>query len=119
MDYLSPAKQLFELGVPVAAGTDAVPYNPLFCMWAMTTRRERLTGRVMGEGGIASNEVALRLLTRGGAYLSFEENEKGQLVPGHHADIAVLSGDPLATKGDALRDLSCRATMVGGRWVHQ
>ncbi|MGV3571898.1 MAG: amidohydrolase [Ramlibacter sp.] len=118
MDYLSPAKQLFELGVPVAAGTDAVPYNPLFCMWAMTTRRERTTGRVMGPGGIASNDVALRLLTRGGAYLSFEENEKGQLVAGHHADIAVLSGDPLATQGDALRDLSCRATMVGGRWVH-
>lgn len=118
MDYLSPARQLFELGVPVAAGTDAVPYNPLFCMWAMTTRQERTTGRVIGPGGIASNKTALRLLTRGGAWLTFEEHEKGQLAPGHHADIAVLSGDPLATQGDALRDLSCLATMAGGRWVH-
>jgi len=118
LDYLSPARQLFELGVPVAAGTDSVPYDPLFCMWAMTTRRERTTGRVMGEGGIVSNDVALRLVTRGGAWLTFEEREKGQLAPGHHADVAVLSGDPLATAGDALRDLSCVATMVGGRWVH-
>jgi predicted amidohydrolase YtcJ len=118
MEHVSPARQLFELGVPTAAGTDAVPYNPLFCMWAMTTRRERTTGRVMGAGGVTSNEVALRLLTRGGAWLTFEEGSKGQLVPGHHADIAVLSGDPVETRGDALRDIACRATMVGGRWVH-
>ncbi len=118
MDHVSPAKQLFELGVPVSAGTDSVPNNPLFCMWAMTTRRERTTGRLMGAGGIVSNEVALRLVTRGGAWLTFEESEKGQLVPGQHADIAVLSGDPLAVQGDALRELACAATMVGGRWVH-
>ncbi|VCU68642.1 N-substituted formamide deformylase precursor [Pigmentiphaga humi] len=118
MDYVSPARQLFELGVPVAAGTDSVPYDPLFCMWAMATRRERTTGRVMGPGGIASNEVALRLVTRGGAWLTFEEGEKGQLVAGHHADLAVLSGDPLATPAEALRDLRCLATMVGGRWVY-
>lgn len=84
----------------------------------MTTRRERTTGQVMGRGGMVSNDVALRLVTRAGAWLTFEEGEKGQLVPGHHADIAVLSGDPLAVEGDALRELSCAAAMVGGRWVH-
>ncbi len=118
LDLLSPARQLHEMGVPVSAGTDAVPYNPLFCLWAMTTRKERRTGRVMGKGGLVSNEVGLRLLTRAGAYLSFEEDVKGQLVPGHYADIAVLAGDPLALQGDALLELKCRATMVGGRWVH-
>ena len=118
LDHLSPAQQLHELGVPVSAGTDAVPYNPLFMLWAMTTRRERTTGRVMGEGGRVSNAVGLRLLTREGAYLSFEEGLKGQLVAGQYADVAVLSGDPLATSGDALLDLRCTATMVGGRWVH-
>lgn len=118
MDHLSPAKQLHAMGVPVAAGTDAVPYNPLFCLWSMTTRRERTTGRVMGQGGIVSNEVGLRLISRGGAWLSFEEGVKGQLSPGFYADIAVLSANPLTTEGDALRDIQCQATMVGGRWVH-
>ncbi|MCC6210094.1 MAG: amidohydrolase [Burkholderiales bacterium] len=117
-DCLSPAKALYELGVRVSAGTDAVPCNPLFCLWSMTTRKERHTGQVLGPGGRVSNEVALRLLTREGAYLSFEENVKGQLAPGHFADIAVLGGDVLATTGDALLDLRCRATMAGGRWVH-
>jgi predicted amidohydrolase YtcJ len=118
LDHLSPARQLAELGVPVSAGTDAVPYDPLFCLWAMTVRRERTTGRVLGEAGRTSNDVALRLLTRAGAYLTFDEGVKGQLVPGHFADIAVLSGDPLETTGDALLELTCTATMAGGRWVH-
>lgn len=118
LDHVSPAKQLAGLGVPVACGTDAVPYNPLFCVWSMATRRERTTGRVMGEGGRTSAEVALRVATRGGAYLTFEEHEKGQLVAGHHADIAVLDANPLEVQPDALRDITCRATMAGGRWVH-
>jgi len=118
LDHLSPARQLHALGVPVSAGTDAVPWDPLFCLWAMTERRERTTGRVLGEGGRVTHEVALRLLTRAGAYLSFEEGVKGQLVAGHYADLAVLSGDPLETTGDALLQLRCLATMAGGRWVH-
>jgi predicted amidohydrolase YtcJ len=118
MDHVSPARQLWELGVPVAAGTDAAPHNPLFCLWSMVTRRERTTGRVMGEGGKVDREVALRLLTHGGAYLTFEEHEKGRLVTGHHADIAVLSADPLTAQDDALREITCLATCVGGQWVH-
>jgi predicted amidohydrolase YtcJ len=117
-DHLSPARQLHELGVQVSAGTDAVPYNPMFCLWSMTTRKERATGRVLGPSGVVSNEVGLRLLTRAGAYLTFDEDVKGQLVPGHYADVAVLEGDVLSIAGDALLDVKCRATMAGGRWVH-
>jgi predicted amidohydrolase YtcJ len=118
LDLLSPARALSEIGVPVAAGTDAVPYDPLFCMWAMTTRRERTTGRVMGAGGIVSNEAALRLLTTCGAWLTFEEQVKGPLASGCYADLAVLSGNPLTAGGDDLLALRCQATMVGGRWVY-
>lgn len=118
LDHLSPAKQLHELGVPVSAGTDAAPHNQLFVMWAMTERRERVTGRVMGERGKVSNELALRLLTRNGAYLTFDEHVKGQLAPGFLADVAVLSGNPLDVQGEALTEIQCQATMVGGRWVH-
>lgn len=119
LDYLSPARQLYDLGVPVSAGTDAVPYNPLFCMWAMTTRRERTTRRIIGPGGRVSNEVALRLVTRQGAWLTFEEHEKGQLIKGHYADIAVLSDNPLTTPSENLRDIQCLATMVNGHWVYE
>jgi hypothetical protein len=118
LDLLSPAKRLAELGVPVSAATDAVPNDPLFCMWAMIARQDRRSGRVMGRGGAVSHETALRMLTVNGAWLTFEEDRKGPLLPGYFADIAVLSGDPLRASAEGLLDIACTATMVGGRWVH-
>ena len=117
LDLLSPARQLLELGVPVSAGTDAVPYDPLHCLWAMVTRRAR-SGRPMGVRGALSNEQALRMVTTNGAWLTFEEHEKGPLSPGYFADLAVLAKDPLSAVGDEIADNHCAGTMVGGRWVH-
>lgn len=118
LDLLSPAKGLTELGVPVSAATDAVPNDPLFCMWVMLARRDRRSGKVMGGNGALTNETALRLLTVNGAWLTFEEDRKGPLLPGYFADIAVLSGNPLTASAEGLLDIRCQATMVGGRWVH-
>ncbi len=62
LDLLSPARRLAELGVPVSAATDAVPNDPLFCMWAMIARQDCRSGRVMGPGGVVNHETALRML---------------------------------------------------------
>ena len=118
LDLLSPARGLTELGVPVSAATDAVPNDPLFCMWVMLARKDRRSGKVMGANGALTNETALRLLTVNGAWLTFEEDRKGPLLPGYFADIAVLSGNPLNVSAEGLLDIRCQATMVGGRWVH-
>ncbi len=118
LDLLSPAAALADLGVPVSAGTDAVPNDPLFCMWSMVSRENRRNGRIMGAGGRTANETALRLLTVNGAWLTFDETRKGPLKPGYVADLAVLSGNPLAARAEDLLDIHCEATMVGGRWVH-
>jgi hypothetical protein len=118
LDLLSPARELSELGVPVSAATDAVPNDPLFCMWAMLARKDRRSGKVMGAKGALTNDTALRLLTVNGAWLTFEEDRKGPLLPRYFADIAVLSGNPLTASAEGLLDIRCQATMVGGRWVH-
>jgi len=118
LDLLSPARGLSELGVPVSAATDAVPNDPLFCMWVMLARKDRRSGKIMGAKGAINNETALRLLTVNGAWLTFEEDRKGPLLPGYFADIAVLSGNPLAATAEGVLDIRCQATMVGGRWVH-
>ena len=87
----------------MAAGSDNIPYNPFFTVWAMVARKERTTGRVIGPGQRLDAEQALRLLTRNGAWLSFEEARKGTLEPGKLADLAVLSQDP---RGHASRRAS-------------
>ncbi len=62
-------------------------------------------------------EPALRLLTAGPAYAAFQEQDLGSLTPGKYADLTVLSGDPLTTPPDELRNLTVRVTVVGGRVV--
>ena len=116
--FVSPTRQLSELGVPVAAGTDNSPCNPLASMRAMMTRRERTTGEVIGASGRVDAKTALRAMTCNGAWFTFEETKKGRIEPGFLADLAVLSGDPLTTPADELESLTCLATMAGGRIVH-
>jgi predicted amidohydrolase YtcJ len=118
LDLLSPARALADLGVPVAAATDAVPNDPLFCMWTMVARKDRRSGKVMGARGSVDNATALRLLTVNGAWLTFDEHQKGPLLPGYFADLAVLSGNPVTATAEGLLDIACEATMVGGHWRH-
>lgn len=114
-----PAKRLRELGVPVSAGTDNVPYDPLASMAAMILRAERTTGRVLGAAARLSAEAALETVTASGAWLTFEEDIKGRLVAGHLADCAVLSRNPLDADPQAFQDIDCLATLVGGAFVHR
>jgi predicted amidohydrolase YtcJ len=113
-----PHRSLLAAGIPVAAGTDNIPYNPFFSVWAMVARQERTTGRVIGPGERLVAEDALRLLTRNGAWLSFDETRKGTLEPGKVADLAVLSRDPRETPVDDLPQVRSLLTMIGGRIVH-
>jgi len=114
-----PHRSLVAAGIPVAAGTDNIPYNPFFSVWAMVARQERTTGRVIGAGERLVAEDALRLLTRNGAWLSFEETRKGTLESGKLADLAVLSRDPRDTPVDVLPEVRAMLTMIGGRIVHE
>ena len=41
-------RSMLDLGIPVAAGTDNIPYDPFFTLWVMTARRERHENRVLG-----------------------------------------------------------------------
>ncbi|MCK9512751.1 MAG: amidohydrolase [Pigmentiphaga sp.] len=116
--YVAPARQLLEAGIPVAAGTDGIPHDPLFTVWAMVNRQVRDGGQTLGKAGCTTVDQALRLMTTAGAWFSFEEKVKGPLQPGYFADLAVLSEDPTAVAPERLRELECLATMVDGGWVY-
>ena len=87
-------------------------------MWASLVRRERTSGRVIGPRQKLDRMQALATMTRNGAWLSFEEGEKGVLAPGYLADLAVLSDDPLTVPDDDLPQLHALLTLVGGKVVH-
>jgi predicted amidohydrolase YtcJ len=85
---MNPFRSMIERGLVVGAGSDApvTPLDPWLAVAAMEdhhSRAQRL-----------SREVALRLATVGGAELAHQEDKKGALEPGSHADFAAYDVDP-------------------------
>jgi len=63
-------------------------------------------------------EQALRAYTEGPALAAGIAHRSGRLLPGHDADLAAWDHDPLACEADALREMRCVRTLVGGETVH-
>ena len=64
-------------------------------------------------------ERALKAYTRGGAYLTREEQRKGTIEPGRLADMIVLSADLLAIPPEQILSTKVDLTVLGGRVVYE
>jgi predicted amidohydrolase YtcJ len=64
-------------------------------------------------------EQGLDLMTRAGAYATFEDDRKGSIAVGKLADLVILSDDPRTTPPAALGEIDALMTMVGGRVEHR
>ena len=115
---IAPLRSLIDAGVPVALATDNVPPTMFHTMWHAATRRTEETGQPFAEQQCISREEALACASREGAYLTFEEDEKGTLEPGKLADIAVLLDDPLSVDDDRLPGITADLTLVSGKIVY-
>lgn len=116
-----PIKTMLDLGIPVAAGTDgtvACVYNPWRCISWMVTGESIDGSPPRVESERLTVDEALRLYTSGGAWFSFEEDTRGTLREGAHADLAVLSADPLTVPESDLASITSALTVVGGEVVH-
>jgi predicted amidohydrolase YtcJ len=114
-------RSMLEAGLTVALSTDApvVPDdNPLIGLKAAIDRRDH-NGDSLGPEQAITPEEALYAYTMAGAILSGDEDNRGSLTPGKWADMAVLSGDPLATPAEHLPELKVEQTYVGGKQVYE
>lgn len=109
-EQIEPMRSLLDAGIPVAFGSDG-PMNPyLNIMFASTypgKPKEALT-----------REQAVIAYTLTSAYAEFEEKEKGSLVPGKLADLAVLSQDIFRAAAEDLPKTESVLTMVGGKIIY-
>lgn len=116
-----PIKRIREMGIPLAAGTDgnrATSYNPWIGVHWLITGKTLGGAKLQGDHNLLSREEALGLYTKGGAWISREENKKGTLEIGKLADLVMLSADFFSIEVDAIKDLESELTMVGGRVVY-
>ena len=104
----------------MSLGTDSpvIPYNPFWVLYHFVTRGTLSAGAMGPEYGVDRLE-ALRLMTAGYAFQVFDEDERGKLLPGMKADLAVLSGDYLTVPAEEIQQLRSVLTIVDGRIVHE
>src|SRR5262249_47926637 len=116
---ITPMRDLINAGVTVGLVTDNVPVSLFWPIWEVVSRLNRVTNEPVAPEQALTRGEALRCATVNNAYLTFDEAKKGSLEPGKLADLAVLSGDPLAVEEIAIRDITAVMTMVGGRVVYE
>ncbi len=96
------------------------PANPFIDMHNLVTRIDTIS-----EGGPCHppqwlvNQAltvpqTLKIMTTGAAYALDRDEEVGSLKPGKYADLIVLSANPLKVNVNELKDITIKATMIGG-----
>ena len=121
VDHAPPVRTALDLRVPVAGGTDATRIGVAGVWQAI---EYHVGGRAIGDSvrrprtDLITREEALGLYTRQAAWLTFTENNRGQLKAGMLADLAVLDQPLLSMPADRIHTTRSVLTLLGGRVVH-
>ncbi|MCU0535278.1 MAG: amidohydrolase [Hydrococcus sp. Prado102] len=116
-----PVARMLEMDLPVGAGTDATrvaSYNPFVSLYWMTSGKTIGGTQLYPEANLLDRMEALRLYTVGSTWFSSEEGNKGSIVPGQLADLAVLSDDFFSIPEEQIKHLESVLTIVGGKIVY-
>ena len=88
-----------------------------WAMWSALTRYAADLDTRLGESFLAREE-ALRLMTRTGPMLSWDEDRRGAIAPGMDADFLVLDRDPLICPEDEIGETRPLRTFLAGEEVY-
>src|SRR5881275_2669261 len=116
-----PVRKMLELGIPVGAGTDATrvaSYNPWVSLYWLVSGKTVGGTALYPEANRLDRMEALRRYTLGSAWFSGEEDRKGAVIPGHPADLAVLSADYFSVPEEEIKGIESVLTLVGGKVVY-
>ena len=110
-----PMRSWIAAGLRPAASSDAPvsTSDPFVNLYAMVARRTN-RGTPLGPHETIGIAEAVHCLTANGAHASFEEDSKGRLVTGQHADIAVIDRDIFVADPQELLGARVDATILAG-----
>src|SRR6201996_6181351 len=119
MAMLHPTKTAMDMGIIYALHSDAPisPYPAMIRLGSAVNRKTKDGGITIGANQKIDAEDAIKAYTFGGAYATFEEGKKGQLMTGQLADMIVLNDDPTTIDPDKIYDIKVLTTIAGGKVV--
>ena len=123
LKLISRWQSFINLGLKIPGGSDCPieTGNPLFEFYAAVTRQNH---SLLPEGGFQPQEKvhsndALNMLTKWGAYGSFNEKYQGQIASGYNGDLTIISDDILSIDSKNILDIEILYTIVNGKIVYQ
>jgi predicted amidohydrolase YtcJ len=107
-----PVRTLLRPGLLVAGGSDSTvtPLGPLIGVHA-AVNHSNPAERV-------SVQEALELYTINGAFIAFQETDRGSLEVGKLGDFVVLDEDPFEVDRGRIKDIAVEMTVIGGDVVY-
>lgn len=116
-----PVRKIMAMDVPLSAGTDGTrvaSYNPWVGLYWLVSGRTVGGTEIYPEANRLDRMEALRLYTTAATWFSNDEGNKGSIVPGQLADLAVLSEDYFAVPEERIKHLESVLTIVDGQPVY-
>ena len=105
-------KSILDARIPLALGSDSGgSVNPYRDIMLASTHPDRPDEAITREQAVIASTLT-------SAYAEFAEHDKGSLVPGKLADIAVLSQDIFTVPNDDLPKTAAALTIVGGKVIY-
>lgn len=118
---MPPIRTMLKMGIPVGLGTDGTrvsSYGPWPSIYWAVSGKTAGGLQVWQDKDRLSRHEALRLMTRGSAWMSGEEKVKGTLAVGQYADLVILPQDYFTMPVDGIRNLEAALTIVNGKVVY-
>jgi predicted amidohydrolase YtcJ len=114
-DQLYPFKSMLKAGMKIGGSSDC-PVSGLDPRISLrdAVLRQTPTGKKLSPHEALTMDEAIRLYTRGSAYLSFDENHNGTIEPGKRADFTVMAADPRDMQPEEVPDIPFTMTVVDG-----
>jgi predicted amidohydrolase YtcJ len=115
-----PFRSFLDKGIPLVFSSDCPvsAFNPLKSIQAAVTERTG-SGQSYALEEAVTVEEALQMFTTAGAFTTFEEHEKGAILPGMLADFVILEEDPRTVDPESLASIKVSATIIGGEIVYE
>jgi predicted amidohydrolase YtcJ len=118
--FLSSMAAAMDAGLKASNHTDfnVTPLDPFFVLWTSMARTTR-SGYLLGPDLRIDAYRGLQALTINPAWAYREEARRGSIAPGKLADFVIVSGDPVKTPVEQIRDVKIIETIKEGKTIYK